>query len=62
MRRSVFRILNSIFLVGVGLFVPAVCWGQWTNWGQINEDGFGDTHNSIAFSMARPPDILFACN
>jgi len=59
MRRSVFQILNSIFLIGVGLFAPAVCWGQWTNWGQINEDGFGDTHNSIAFSMAVYNDQLY---
>lgn len=34
------------------LVPPAVCWCQWTNWGQINTDGFGDTNNFSAFSMA----------
>jgi len=41
-----------ILLVVVSLIVPAVCWGQWTNWGQINTDGFGNTNNFSAFSMA----------
>ncbi len=44
--------LHSIMLVILFLVVPAVCWGQWTNWGQVNTDGFGNTNNFSAFSMA----------
>ena len=34
------------------LALPAVCGAQWTNWAQINTNGFGNTSNFSAFSMA----------
>ena len=51
MKRSDLSLSCSILII-LFLVVPAVCSGQWTNWTQVNADGFGNTNNFSAFSMA----------
>ncbi len=50
--RSLKSFFHGAVFFMLSLVLPAVCGAQWTNWAQINTDGFGNTNNFSAFSMA----------
>jgi len=58
--RCVKFFFHCVILLVLSLVVPAVCAAQWTNWAQINTNGFGNTNNFSAFSMAVYDNQLYA--